>query len=282
MADGNKKAPDWFDPLGLRGSKLDPFALMGEAARLMGPPSQSFAWMVTTVAKRLEGRRFEIRRDPVIAGRVAMIHEVVPATSIPLPGLSSSIALWDRARLTVDDLTIGAGRVDKIEVSAEDVRVTDATAQRVSVRTVGLVVTLTSGQVAQWLGEMDVDAEFDFETETFAVRPAILGRWLSVVVEPTLVGRRAVMRPTGVKLARWLVPVPSLLARSRSHELDQLPPGVELVGMSTIDADRVEVRMTARDLDLAVDLPRLITDVGVEGTRSVVRVLGSPGRTARR
>ncbi len=247
--------------------------MLGDAARVVAPTGESFAWMMTVVARRLEGRRIEICREPLIEARVAKIREVVPATAIPVPGVSDSIALWERAVFSVDSVAVGGGAVERVDVVATDIRIADSSAQLISVAHVDFLVTVNSDDLAYWMNELGVDAEFDMGTCTAEVRPATHARWLRVVVEPTLRGRRVEIRTAAAKIGRLTIPLPGGLIKVRSWELRELPDGVEMTGMHPVDGRHLEVRLKGRALELPVDIPRIITDVGVEGTMSVVRIL---------
>ncbi len=247
--------------------------MLGDAARLVAPAGRSFTWMMTAAARRLEGRRIEICRDPLIEARVAKIREVVPAAAIPVPGVSDSIALWDRVLFSVDSVVVGGRPIERVDVVATDVRIADSSARLVSVAHVEFLLTVNSDDLTRWIDDLGMDAEFDMDSCTVEVRPATSVKWLRLVAEPTLQGRTVEMRTTAVKIGRLTIRLPGGLVKVRPREFRELPDGVEMIGMRPVDCRHLEVTLVGRALALAVDIPRIITDIGVEGTMSVVRIL---------
>jgi len=273
MADKDKRAPEWFDPWGLRGSIREPLSLLGEAARLVGPGGQSLAWVMTTAARRMRGTRIEIRRDPLIAGRVAEIGVVMPARSIPIPGISTRIALWKRAEFSLDRVEIGGKPIDRVDVRASDIAVADSSAQMISVGHVDMVMSISEANLVRWIDALQFEAELDFYSGTAVVRPVALFRWLRVIVEPVVWERQLGVRTTAVGVGWLRLPLPARLRRPRVVEVPPLPHGLEMTGVRVVDGRHVELDIEGRDLKLAVDIVKVITDIGVEGTMSVVRVL---------
>jgi len=273
MANEKKRVPDWFDPLGLRGAIPDPLGVFGTAARMASATGGSFTWMLTAMARRLEGRQVEIRREPLIRARIAAVHEVVPTEEIFVPGLSKSIALWQRAAFSVDQVEVGGKPIEHVDLVATDVRIADSSAQVVSVGHVEMTVSVSREDLACWIDALAINVEVDLNTETVGVRPLSWFRWLRVIGRPELQARRVEVRATSVRIGRLGIPLPARLLKPRSYEIHQIPESLRMTGMRFDAGQRVKVELGGTDLEVAADIPRLITDIGVEGTMSVAKVL---------
>jgi len=272
MVDPKRRLPNWLDPLGIRGSILDPLSLFADAARMVVPPAESISWMMTTAAKRLEGRRIKTHGDPLIEARVASIREVVPAMVVSVPVLNRTISIWDRVELTLDSLRIDGLPVTGAEVTATGIGVADPAAQSVVVAKVEIKVTLNEDDIGRWLEDADVRVEIDMQTGIAEISWARAG-WLRVVGEPFVDDGRVSGRPTALKFGRVKIPLPRWLVRRNSRVLSDSDDSLVVTHLRFPDGIHAEVVLTGRDLELAIDIPRLITEIGLEGPRSVARIL---------
>ncbi len=273
MAPGKKNIPDWFDPLGIRGSILDPLAALNEAAKVVAPVTQPFAWMMTAAARRLHGRRVRIESTPQIKARVARIDEISPATAISVPGLSDSIALWRRAVFSVDQVWIERNPIDRVDVVASDIRVRDSSARQVLISGVKLVATLTAESVASWMNSLGIDGVPDFDSGNIEIHPVSRLRWLRVAAEPSILPRGAEVRALSVAVGPLSLPIPKWLLRTRTVSFPHLPEELALTGLSMSDGQVMKVMLEGKGIDIPVDMPRLMAEIGVEGTMSVVDIL---------
>jgi len=273
MADPSKRLPSWLDPLGIRGSILDPFSLFADAARMVVPPGESISWMMTTAARRLEGRRFKTRGDPLIEARVAKVREVVPAMTVSVPMVGRTISIWDRVDLTLDSVVIDGRHVSGARVTAVGIGVSDPAAQSVSVSHVEITVTLTEDDIRPWLEDTGVRAEIDMQTGLAEVRPWARAGWIRVIVEPDVEAGRASGRPTAVKVGPATIPLPSRLARGRARQLPAAHEELVVTDLRFPDGVHAEVCLMGDDIEIAVDIPRVVAEVGLEGPRSVARIL---------
>ena len=273
MADPSRRLPRWLDPLGIRGSILDPLALFADAARTVVPASESISWMMTTAARRLEGRRFKTHGDPLIEARVARVREVVPSMSVTVPVVSRIISIWDRMDLTLDSVSIGGRPVTGVEVVASGIGVADPAAQSVLVSHVEIEVVLSKDDIRPWLEDAAVAAELDMRTGFAEVRPWDRAGWLRVVVEPCVDAGRASGRPKAAKVGPVTVPLPSRLVSGLSRHLPRAHESLSVSEMTFPDGVHANVRLVGDDIKLAVDVPRVVTEIGLEGPRTVARIL---------
>lgn len=273
MADRKKSIPNWFDPLGIRGSILDPLAPFSEAAKMVTPGAQPFTWMMTTAARRLQGRRVSVKTATSIEARVARIVEVVPATEIPVPVLSESIGLWQRAEFSVDQVTVGGKPIDRVDVVATDIRIKDSTARQMKISRVNLLATLTTDSLDVWLEDLGVNENFDFDSGNISVRLVAGVSWLAVVAKPKLRPRGVEARAVALKVGPVSIPVPNWLSKTRSVDLQHLPMGFELKDMQVTADRQLVVTLEGTGIDFPINLPRLMAEIGVDGTMSVVNIL---------
>jgi len=273
MADPSKRLPSWLDPLGIRGSILDPFALFADAARMVVPSGESISWMMTTAARRLEGRRFKTHGDPLIEARVASIREVVPAMTVSVPVVSRMISIWDLVDLTLDSVVIDGRAVTGAQVIATGIGVADPAAQSVLVSHAEIIVMLSEDDIRPWLEDAGVRAEIDMQSGIAEVRPWARAGWLRVIVESDVEGGRASGRPTAVKVGPATFPLPTWLMRGRSRQLPAAHDSLVVTDLRFPDGVHAEICLSGDDIEIAVDIPRVVAEVGLEGPRSVARIL---------
>ncbi len=273
MADPSKRLPDWLDPLGISGSILDPFALFADAARMVVPPGESISWMMTMAARRLVGRRFRTHGDPMITATVAGVHEVVPAMTMSMPGVRRPIAVWDRVGVSLKSVGVDGKPVSSVDIVAEGVGVADVAAQSVLVADVHLTVRLTEDDLRAWLSDGALDAEVDMHTGLATARPWRRAGWIRVVARPEVGAANVSVRLTHLEIGRVRIPLPRWVPRVKGPESPDVGGVLDIKGVDFSDGQHAEVTLTGRDIELAVDIPRLVADVGLEGPRTVTRIL---------
>jgi len=273
MADPSRRLPSWLDPLGIRGSILDPFALFADAARMVVPPGESIAWMMTTAARRLQGRRFKTHGEPLIEATVSKVREVVPAMTVSVPGLSRPISIWDRAAFSLESVMVDGHPVTGADVVATGIGVSDPTAQTLSVAHVDITLTLNANELRPWFEDAGVHADLDMRTGIAEVRPWARAGWIQVMVEPIIVGGRACGRPTAVKAGPIRVPLPGGLSRSRSRRFPAAHDSLAVTEVRFRDGIHAEISLGGDDINIGIDIPRVVAEIGLEGPRSVARIL---------
>jgi hypothetical protein len=112
-------SPDWFDPLGSRGSKLDPFTFFADALKGEGVTGQSADLMATTLAKQLVGRRIEIDHEPPISATIERIDEVRPPPMIAATAvIGREVPMWESVAGQLADVHVGEWRIRSIDLQA--------------------------------------------------------------------------------------------------------------------------------------------------------------------
>ncbi len=273
MADPSKRLPDWLDPLGISGSMLDPFALFADAARMVVPPGESISWMMTIAARRLVGRKFRTHGDPVVTATVAKVHEVVPAMTISVPGVKRPIAVWDRVGVALKSVGVDGKPVSGVDIVAEGVSVADVAAQSILISGVRVTVELTADDLRAWLSDGGIDAEVDMRTGLTAVRPWRRAGWIRVVARPEVDRATVSARLTHLGIGRVRIPLPRWVPRVGGAESPDVGGELDLERIDFPDGEHAEVTLTGRDIELDIDIPRVVADVGLEGPRTVTRIL---------
>jgi len=78
---------------------------------------------------------------------------------------------------------------------------------------------------------------------------------------------------TSVRIGRVGIPLLARLLKPRLFEIHQIPKSLRMTSMRFDAGQCVKVELDGNDLEVAADIARLITDIGVEGTMSVAKVL---------
>ncbi len=156
---------------------------------------------------------------------------------------------------------------------ATDIRIKDSTARQMKISRVNLLATLTTDSLDVWLEDLGVNENFDFDSGNISVRLVAGVSWLAVVAKPKLRPRGVEARAVALKVGPVSIPVPNWLSKTRSVDLQHLPMGFELKDMQVTADRQLVVTLEGTGIDFPINLPRLMAEIGVDGTMSVVNIL---------
>ena len=266
-------SPDWFDPLGLRGSRLDPFTLFGNALRGEGLAQQSAEALAKTMAQRLVGRRVEIDRAPPIAATVDRVDEVTPATALAaLPTRIGEVPMWRLVRGRLRDVSVGSRRLDAIELTVVGVRIVGASAQRLRLGRVDFNATVSPDEVTRWAADVDGNHVVRVHEGRLEATHRRMERWAWVEVRVTAAAQTVVVTPIAVRLLGRSLPLPRRLGRPVLRPAPWLPAELVVDEVRVTDVV-VGVRGGLDDVLVPVDVTRVLEDLGSERGRSALRIV---------
>ncbi len=253
----------WFDPFGLRGSRLDPFA-------------QSAQRVATALAQALVGRPVRLERTPPVETTVDAVHELTPADPLDaVPGLgAASIPLWRRFRARLGSVRIGDRILDGAEIDVTDVRVVGPVNPRLRVARIEATARLTRDQLGGWLAELDVPWHVGLVDGRLEVTAARAARWVGVELRARAGAGTVTFETGAVRLLGRRFTPPGFLRRTVTRPAPWLPARFEVDTIEVVD-DGVEVRGTATDLDWPIDAAEVLAELTATSPRSVLRVVSA-------
>ncbi len=266
-------SPVWFDPLGLRGSKLDPFTMFADALRGEGLAQQSVDAMAATVVRRLVGRRIEIDRDPPVSATVDRIHEATPATArAAIPTTFGEVPMWQRLRARIRDVSIGDKTLRSVEMTVTGVRLIGATSQRLGVEHVEFNATIAPEEAERWAAEIEGSHVVRVRDGRLEATDRRVARWAWLEVAVTAADRVVVVTPVALRILGRAVPMPSRLRRPLARPVPWLP-GDLVIREVRVTGPAIGVRGELGDVRVPVDVARVMTELGALGTKSVLRIV---------
>jgi hypothetical protein len=266
-------SPDWFDPLGLRGSRLDPFTMFADALKGEGLAQQSAEVMATTITRRLVGRRVEIKGDPPISATVDRIHEAVPATALAaMPTISGEVPMWKRVRGRIRDVSIGGRTLSSVDLTVSGVSLLGPTAQGLRVEHLEFNATVTPEEIERWAADIDGTRVVRSSEGRLEVSDRRVARWAWLEVSVTAADRTIVVTPITLRILGRPVPILGRFRRPVERDAQWLP--AELVVDEVRVTDQVVgVSGELGQVSISVDVARLFAELGSQGTRSVLRIV---------
>lgn len=264
---------DWFDPFGIRGSRLDPFVIFTNALTGRGPAGQSAEFVSTTIARQIVGRRVQIDAGVTISATVAAVDEArPPAPLAALPSGAAEVPMWERVRLRLDTVTVGERTLDRATVDASDIRLVGATAQAVRVGTTVFSATIVADEVVRWAAEVEGDHRVRVHEGRLEVTDRRLQRWIWVEVDVEAHDQMIRVTPNALRILGRAVALPEWLRRSSTRPAPWLPPPVRVERL-TVGADEVVVHGAVSTSTVPVDVPRLLADLGADSTMTALRIV---------
>ena len=242
---------DWFDPLGLRGM----------ADRVF-----------TSAARTLVGRRVEVETPTPMAATIARVHEASPSVNVSA-ALNAQVGLWRRLDLVLERVEVGGRPMQRVRVVADDVRVIDALPQRLAAKQIDLEIEVLGSQLDIWIAALSLQGQARIEKGRVVVRDRRYGRWGEVILEPWVRDREIGADAVSVRARGCEVPLPARLRRSFSRELAWLPERTELKMVEFTAEGGARITATLVCFDVPVDVPRLLTDLSIRGTKLAVKVM---------
>lgn len=245
---------DWFDPLGFRGIADRAF---------------------TSAARTLVGRRIEVGASTPMAATVARVHEASPAVSVSA-ALNAQIGLWRRLDLVLERVEVGDRSMHRVKVVADDVRVVDALPQRLRAKRLTLEIELVPAQVEAWIDAIPLKVDAHVENGRVVTRHPGYGRWGEVILEPWVKGREIGAHAVAVRTRGREVRLPGRFKRTFSRELTWLPDGTDLRKLEFSNDGGARITATITQFDVAIDVPRLLTDLSSRSTQLAVETIKRP------
>jgi hypothetical protein len=266
-------SPDWFDPLGLRGSKLDPFTMFADALKGEGLAQQSVEAMAATVVRRIVGRRVEIERDPPVSATVERIHEAtLPTARASIPSTFGEVPMWQQLRGRIRDVTIGDRTLQAVEMTVTGVRLAGTTAQRLSVERVEFNATIEPGEAERWAAEIEGTHVVRVRDGRLEATDRRVARWAWLEVAVTAAGGVVVVTPIALRILGRIMPMPNRLRRSVERRAPWLPADL-VVREVRVTGPAIGVRGELENVRIPVDVTRVLTEIGALGTKSVLRIV---------
>jgi len=266
-------SPDWFDPLGLRGSKLDPFTMFRDALRGEGLAHQSAERMATNIAQRLVGRKIRVEGDLEISATVDAVEEVRPPTAVDVfPTGVAEAPMWSRVRGRLRDVTVGDWQATEVALTADDLVLVGATADRLRVGHVDFVATVESAEVERWAAEIDGDHRLRISENRIEVTDRRLERWVWLEVSVSAADRTITVEPRQLRLFGRPIPMVSWLKRAITRPAPWMPANVSIESVS-VEGDQAILAGSVGTTLVPVDVAKVLTDLGTEGTMSVLRIV---------
>ena len=265
---------DWFDPFGIRGSRLDPFVILTNALTGQGPAGQSAEFVSTTIARRIVGRTIQIDAGRKIVATIAAVDEArPPAPLAAVPTGAAEVPMWERVRLRLHSIRLGEWHVEQASLDARDIRLVGVGSQRIRVGSTDFVAAVRPEEVVRWAAAVSDDHRVRVHDGRLEVTDRRLERWLWVEVGVAAVDQTIVVRPIGVRALGRALPLPIRLRRRIERPAPWLPAAVTVERTEVGDDDAVVVHGAVAASEVPVDMARFLADLGAEGTMSVLRIV---------
>jgi hypothetical protein len=263
---------DWFDPFGIRGSRLDPFVIFTNALTGQGPAGQSAEFLATTIARRVVGRTVQIDGTMTIVATIEAVDEARPPAPIAaLPTGIAEVPMWERVRIRLQSIRLGDWHVEHAALDASDIRLVGVTSQSMKVGATEFVAKVRSEEVVRWAGAVSGDHRVRVHDGRLEVTDRRLERWLWIEVGVHAVDQTIVVTPRTVRALGRAVPLPLWLRRAIERPAEWLPAAVRVERSEVVEGD-VVVHGSLSTSVVPVDMARLLADLGAEGTMTALRI----------
>jgi hypothetical protein len=254
-------SPDWFDPLGLRGSKLDPFAFFVGALKGEGITGQSADLMATTLAKQLVGRRIEIDYEPLISATVERIDEVrPPPMSAATAVIGREVPMWESVAGRLADVRVGEWRIRSIDVQARSIVLLGATAQRMRVGRVEAQAEIDPEELQAWAGTIEGEYRVWVCEGRLEASDRRAPEWLRLEISVTAGDGHLAVTPLALRAFGRTVPLMRRFRRPVVRPIKWLPAGLEITAVR-VEGDSVQLDGRLRNVIVPVDITKALTDL---------------------
>lgn len=268
---------DWFDPFGIRGSRLDPFTLFTNALRGQGPAGQSAETISTALARRLVGRTVSVHAGVRIVATIAGVDEARPPA--PLAAVSTGaveVPMWERVRIRLHEVEVGEWRVAQAMLDVRDIRLVGAAARSIRIGGAEFTATVTPEEVIRWAEVVAGDRRIRLVGGALEVSDRRIERWAWVTVSVIARDQTIVVTPRRLRAFGRTLPLPSRLRREIVRPARWLPAAVRVDGIEPdgdgpgLDSMLARGRVAA--VTVPVDIAKLLIDLGTDSTKSVLRI----------
>ena len=264
---------DWFDPFGIRGSRLDPFVMFTNALTGRGPAGQSMEMLSTTIVRRIVGREIRIDAGVKVVATIEAVDEArPPAPLAALPTGAIEVPMWERVRIRLCDISLNDWLIEHASLDARDVRLVGASSRRMRIGQTDFVATVRAAEVVRWAAELESDHRLRVADGHLAVTDRRLERWLWLEVEVAARDQTIVVTPVALRASGRALPLPAWLRRPVERAAPWLPAAVRVESAEVGDGV-VVVRGVVSTSEVPVDMARLLSDLGTESTKSVLRIV---------
>ena len=224
----------------------------------------------TLAATPLVGRRLVVDRGR-FAGRVAVVREVFPHAGIDAVS-SHGFGIWRRVDVDLDEVQLDGRRIESLGMRADDVTLSAGGRQRLRVGHLDVTARIAGDEVAAWSMALPSGIPAWIEDGTLLARPRWQGlRGVVVELEPFVDGRSIGVRVERGRIAGRVVSLPRRLRRVLRSDPGLLPHGSTLTSIGITDG-QIEVAGSLAGHEIALDLPRLVADLGSRRGDTVIRV----------
>jgi hypothetical protein len=264
---------DWFDPFGIRGSRLDPFVIFTNALKGQGPAGQSAEFVSTAIARRIVGRTVHVDAGMQITATIEAIDEArPPAPLAALPTGAAEVPMWERVRVRLHSISVGDRRIEHASVDAHDIRLVGVNAQAMRVAATGFSATIRSDEVERWAGEIEGDHRVRVHAGRLEVTDRRLQRWIWVEVDMVAREQRLFVSPMSLRAFGRSLPLPGWLRRTIERPAVWLPAALRVERVE-VRHDEVLVTGAVANSVVPVDVGRVLADLGSESTMSALRIV---------
>jgi hypothetical protein len=247
--------------------------MFADALKGEGIPQQSAEMMATAIARRLVGRRVEIDRNPPISATVERIDEVTPATGLAAISTSrGEVPMWQRVRGRIIHASVGERTLEAVDLTVTSVRMVGAASQRLRVGRVEFDATVAVAEMERWATEFDGNHVVRVHEGRIEATDRRIARWAWVEVTVAAAEQTIVVTPVALRILGRDVPLLSRLRRPVERPVPWLPAELVVDEVHVID-EAIGVRGGLDDVLVPVDVSRFLTEVGSEGTRSVLKIV---------
>jgi hypothetical protein len=238
-----------------------------------GIAAQSAEKMATTFARRLEGRSIHIAGEIDIHATVDAVDEVrPPAPLAAIPTGVPEVPMWTRVRGRLREVSVGGWHVDSVSVVASDLVLVGTAADRLRVGEVGFVATIAAPEVVRWAEAIDGDHCVRVADGRIEVSDRRVARWIWLEVAVTVENRVISIEPVQLRALGRPIPMPRRFRRIVTRPATWIPGNVTVESAAVV-SERVEVVGAVGETLVPVDVTKVLTDLGAEGTMSVLRIV---------
>lgn len=264
---------DWFDPFGIRGSRLDPVVVFTNALRGQGPAGQSAEFVSTAIARRIVGRTVRIDAGVEITATIEAVDEArPPAPLAAVPTGAVEVPMWERVRVRLHSISVGDRHVEHASLDAHDIRVVGVNGQAMRVASTGFSATVRFDEVVRWAREIEGDHRVRVHAGRLEVTDRRFRRWIWVEVGLAAHDQKVFVSPMSLRAFGRAIPLPGWLRRTIERPAPWLPSALRVERVD-VGANDVVVTGTMANSVVPVDLARVLADLGAERTMSVLRIV---------
>lgn len=265
---------DWFDPFGIRGTRLDPFVVFTNALKGQGQVGQSAELLSTAIVRRVVGRTVHIDGEPPITATIEAVDEARPPAPIAaVPTGVVEVPMWERVRLRLTDVRVGPWGVDHVAIDVRDIRLVGVGGRAMRVGGTEFAARLGATEVEGWAAAVDGDHRVRVGDRRIEVSDRRLARWAWVEVDVVAHDQSVIVTPRAVRALGRRIGLPAWLRRTVERPAPWLPSTLAVHEVEAAPDSQAVVRGSVGTSVIPVDPGKVLTDLGTESTVSVLRIV---------